>query len=436
MRYIITSLIALIASLSVSRAQVAEADSAYLAEIDSIMRVYEEMKQRRQVEQAVMQYEETKLKKEMSFSTEGTLAVARGLLLTWTDHGFTHHPARFEPLGDKYNWGDYAVAGAPLVANWVMKAAGVKSRSKTERMLTANAMALSLSFGMSELLKNTVKEWHPDNSDRRTFPSGHVSFAFASACILHREYGYISPWITVGGYTTATATELLRMRHNKHWMSDLYMGAGIGALSTGLGYFLTDKIFGADGINKPEVRRRDVYRLLKFNAQPSGFTFVSGTEIGNRTIGMGDVTLKSGAAMSAGAEVAWYLTPHVAVEMMSRVVDVQLKVYGSDHVFTGGHLDLYHLDVAAKLSTPFTLGKRLGARAFAGTRIMNGASLTDGEKTYTVPDETKFECGLGVSYDCLDSDNYAWGITCDYFHTFSHYMKNRYSISSTWKILF
>lgn len=436
MRNFIIILIGLMASLSVAHAQVAEVDSAYMSEIDSIMRVYEEMKKQQQVEQVVRQYEETKLKKEMSFHTDGTLALARGLLLTWTDHSFMEHSAQFKPWGDKCNWGDYAVAGAPLVANWVMKAAGVKSRSKTERMLTANAMALSLSFGLSELLKETNPQWRPDDSDRRSFTSGHASFAFVSASILHREYGHISPWITVGGYTTATATEFLRIRHNKHWMSNLYMGAGIGALSTGLGYFLTDKIFGADGINKPEVRRRDVYRLVKFNAQPSGFTFVAGTEIGNRTVNFGDVTLKTGAAISAGAEVAWYVTPHVAVELMSRVVDAQMKVYGSDHMFTGGQLDIYHFDAAAKIGAPLTLGKRVGARAFVGTRILKGVSLTDGEQTYTIPKETKFECGAGVVYECLDSDNYAWGINCDYYHTFSRYMKNRYSISSTWKILF
>ena len=49
---------------------------------------------------------------------------------------------------------------------------------------------------------------------------------------------------------------------------------------------------------------------------------------------------------------------------------------------------------------------------------------------------TKFELGAGVTYDCLDTQNYAWGFTCDYYHTFSHYLKNRYSISSSWKILF
>lgn len=172
----------------------------------------------------------------------------------------------------------------------------MKSRSKLERMLTANAMALGISFGATELLKHTVREGRPDQSNLHSFPSGHTSFAFVSATILSREYGYISPWITIGGFTTAAGTQLLRVHHNKHWMNDLYMGAGIGVMSTNLAYFLTDKIFGVDGINKPELRKRDVQRLLKFNEKPSGFTFISGTEIGDRTIHFGDARIKSGAA--------------------------------------------------------------------------------------------------------------------------------------------
>jgi hypothetical protein len=67
---------------------------------------------------------------------------------------------------------------------------------------------------------------------------------------------------------------------------------------------------------------------------------------------------------------------------------------------------------------------------------VDGDTFTDGTKSYTISDETKFEMGLGITYECLDSHNYAWGFTCDYYHTFSSYMKNRYSISSSWKILF
>lgn len=411
-------------------------DSAYLAQIDSIMQDYERQRQQKMVEDVVHRFEDQRLKKEMSFGIGGTLPLARGLLLSWTDHSFVKQQALYESKGDKCNWADYGVAGAPLVANWVLKASGVKSRSKTERMLTANAMALGISFGTSQLLKHTVTETRPDQSDNHAFPSGHATFAFVSASILSREYGYLSPWVTVGSYATATGTQMLRIKHNKHWMNDLYMGAGVGMVSTNLAYFLTDRIFGADAINKPEVRRKDVLRLVKFNAQPTGMAFVSGTEIGNRKIHFGDATLKSGAAITAGVDLSYYMLPNYAVELMTRVVDAQMKVFGKDQLFTGDHLDIYHFDVAAKYTLPISLDKRLGSRAFVGTRMMSGATLTDGVTTYTIPRETKFECGVGLNLYCLDTDNYAWGFVCDYYHTFSHYMKNRYSISSVWKILF
>lgn len=422
--------------LSVSFAQVEQTDTTFLSEIDSIISEYEKLVKRRKVEEVIQKYNDTQLKREMSFKTDGTLHLVRGLLLTWTDHGYIKHDARFEPKGDAVNWVDYTVGGAPLVVNWVLKSAGVKSRSKTERMLTANAMAMGISFGTTELLKHTIDEGRPDQSDVHSFPSGHTSFAFASATILSREYGYISPWITIAGYTTATGTGLLRIHHNKHWMNDLYMGAGIGVMSTNIAYFLTDKIFGADAINRPELRRRDVERLIKFNEKPSSFTFVSGTEIGDKTIRLFDARVKTGASFSAGADVTWFITPNVAAEFITRVVDAQAKVYDTDNFFTGGHLNLYHFDLGAKMSWPFALGKRLSTRAFAGMRMMNGDFFTDGTTTYTIPNETKFELGAGVTYDCLDTQNYAWGFTCDYYHTFSHYLKNRYSISSSWKILF
>lgn len=422
--------------LSAVFAQSEEPDSTFVGQMDSLIAVYEQMEKQKQVEQVIQSHNEKRLKQEMSFKTDGLLPLARGLLLTWTDHHFMTHSSQFKPMGDKCNWTDYGVAGAPLVANWVLKAAGVKSRSKLERMITANAMALGISFGTTEMLKHAVKETRPDLSNDNAFPSGHASFAFVSASVLSREYGYLSPWVSVGSYATATATQALRIRHNKHWMSDLYMGAGIGMVSTNLAYFLTDKIFGADAVNPSEVRRKDVLRLMKFNAMPTGISLVAGTEIGNRKVKFDDATLKAGAAIATGVDLSWHTSPYLSVELMGRAVDAQMKVYGQDQLFTGDVLHIYHLDAGTKFSAPVMLEKRLGTRVFTGVRIIDGITLTDGVNSYTIPNETKFECGLGVSYECLDTDNYAWGIIADYYHTFSPYMKNRYSISSTWKILF
>lgn len=435
-RRITLSILFPLCSLSALNAQTAPLDSAYLAEIDSIIQEYEARRRMEQVEKVVKQHEQLRLKKEMSFTPQGALPLARGLILTWSDRKFVNHSAIFEKKSDLYTWADYGIGSMPLAANWIMKAAGVKSRSKLERMLTANVMAFGISVGMTEGLKHAVKETRPDNTDTRSFPSGHTSFAFVSASILSREYGYLSPWITVGGYIAATGTQFMRMRHNRHWMNDLYMGAGIGMVSTNLAYFLTDRIWGEKAINTPEVRRKDVMRLMRFNAQPTGISFVSGTEIGNRNIHFDNATVKAGAAISAGFDLSFYTSSYFAVELMTRIANTQMKVYGTDHTFSGDQLSIYHFDLSAKLSTPVDLSQRLGARIFAGTRTLSGANFTDGVTTYSIPNETKFELGLGINYYCLDTDNYAWGLTCDYFHTFSHCMPNRYSISSVWKIIF
>ena len=57
-----------------------------------------------------------------------------------------------------------------------------------------------------------------------------------------------SPWYSIGAYTAATLTGLSRQMNNKHWLSDVLVGAGIGILSTEVGYYLADLIFKGRGI--------------------------------------------------------------------------------------------------------------------------------------------------------------------------------------------
>ena len=56
------------------------------------------------------------------------------------------------------------------------------------------------------------------------------------------EYKDVSPWYGIAGYAMATATGMLRMYNDKHWMSDVVAGAGVGIASTRLAYWLYPKV--------------------------------------------------------------------------------------------------------------------------------------------------------------------------------------------------
>jgi membrane-associated phospholipid phosphatase len=85
-------------------------------------------------------------------------------------------------------------------------------------------------------LKYTVGEARPDTGNKNSFPSGHTAQAFTAATFLSKEYGYKSIWISIGAYTAATTVGVFRVLNNRHWISDIFVGAGIGMLSTELIY--------------------------------------------------------------------------------------------------------------------------------------------------------------------------------------------------------
>jgi membrane-associated phospholipid phosphatase len=73
------------------------------------------------------------------------------------------------------------------------------------------------------------------NGNRSSFPSGHTSTAFAAAAAVTAETGRWWPKSTmiVGPlmYGGASLVGMSRMYHNRHWGSDVMLGAAIGTFS-------------------------------------------------------------------------------------------------------------------------------------------------------------------------------------------------------------
>ncbi|GGK83739.1 hypothetical protein GCM10011405_34570 [Rufibacter glacialis] len=83
----------------------------------------------------------------------------------------------------------------------------------------------------------------------RAFPSGHTAYAFTIATLVDKEFRGKSKWISIGSYTVASATGVMRVLNNEHWMADVLAGAGIGILSVNSVYFLHDRLLRNKGLN-------------------------------------------------------------------------------------------------------------------------------------------------------------------------------------------
>lgn len=120
----------------------------------------------------------------------------------------------------------------PGLAVFGLKAAGLKSRSDLLNQSIIMAKSELLTLVIVQSLKNVTHIQRPNGNGYQSMPSGHTAQAFQLATIFDMEYRDVSPWISVSGYTAATATGILRMLNNKHWISDVLVGAGTGIFTT------------------------------------------------------------------------------------------------------------------------------------------------------------------------------------------------------------
>lgn len=73
----------------------------------------------------------------------------------------------------------------------------------------------------------SADEFKGPTTSNNAFPSGHTSSAFALATVVANEYEHI-PLIAPLSYGIATMTGYSRLNDNKHWASDVVLGAALG----------------------------------------------------------------------------------------------------------------------------------------------------------------------------------------------------------------
>ena len=206
-----------------------------------------------------------------------------------------------------------------------LKLGGYEGRSDWPRLLASAGMSYAIMAGFVNGIKYTAKEMRPDGSTANSWPSGHTATAFVGATLLHKEYGLTrSPWWSVAGYGVATATGVMRVLNNRHWISDVMSGAGIGIMSTELGYALCDLMFKGKGL-----LRNDMY----FDEEtPSFFGISMGIGLGTKNLEFqaGDDirSIKFRPATVVDAEGAYFFNKYIGIGGRLRVRAMSAKDFG------------------------------------------------------------------------------------------------------------
>lgn len=277
-----------------------------------------------------------------------------------------------------------------------LKALGYDGRSSWDR-LAVSALASNAVMALAvNATKYSVKEMRPDNSTRNSFPSGHTATAFVAATVLHKEYGLTrSPWFSVGGYAVAMSTGFMRVLNNRHWISDVMAGAGIGILSTELGYFIGDILYKNNGI-----MRRELVNPTDPN-HPSFFDIQMGIGMHSKTISFdyedgSSENIELGTSTAVGVEGAYFFNKYLGVGGLVRATTTPAKglaltredmevmqdfnvALEDDNLPQIQHVNLYNsnfvdfsFDAGLYGNLPLTKRLSLGAKFLVGARVSSG----------------------------------------------------------------
>ena len=367
-------------------------------------------------------------------------------------------------------------SGIALTAG--LKLAGVEGRSSWPRLFASSLASYAVMAGFVNGIKYTASEMRPDGSTRNSWPSGHTATAFVGATILHKEYGLTrSPWYSIAGYTVATATGVMRVLNNRHWISDVLSGAGIGILSTELAYGICDLFFKEKGL-----LMNDLAYYTDLSKNPSFFSISMGIGLGNKHLILpafdfgldeeyvehdahtGPLEFKFRSATAVGAEGAWFFNPYIGIGARLRVkttpingwstfaqIDEKslneiledpefkssIKYFGLE--IESDHITEFAADAGIYLSWPLSSRFAIGSKVLVGRSIMDdiyvGAKFHGDKMDYDavndrfIPTDEVAYCdwefisvsasnsmkfGTGLSLTYSYKNSFSWRLFCDY----------------------
>ena len=94
----------------------------------------------------------------------------------------------------------------------------------------SNFEALWLTYAVTEAGRAAFERERPTGSSRASMPSGHAAISFAAATLIHREAG---PAWGIPAYGVAGLAAWSRVESDRHFPSDVLVGAALGCLVAG-----------------------------------------------------------------------------------------------------------------------------------------------------------------------------------------------------------
>jgi membrane-associated phospholipid phosphatase len=97
------------------------------------------------------------------------------------------------------------------------------------------AFSLGATYAVTAGLKHVIEEERPDESNDKSFPSGHTSSSFAAAATIHKRHGWE---VGIPAHLVAAFVGVARVKADKHFVHDVIAGAAIGEAA---GWLLTSR---------------------------------------------------------------------------------------------------------------------------------------------------------------------------------------------------